>query len=399
MTSTVADRMKEIEGSITLTITALAKQMKKEGIKVLSFSAGEPDFATPKNIQDAGIKAIKEGRTGYTPATGIMELKEVICQKLKKDNNLDYKPENIVVSCGAKHSIFNALFAIINPGDEVIVPSPYWVSYPHQVRLCGGRPVFLTTDASTGFKVKKEQLQKIITPKTKAIFLNSPSNPTGAVYTKSDLEEIAGVLLENKINIISDEIYEKLVYEGTEHISIASFSNEIKEQTIVVNGVSKAYSMTGWRIGYLAANLEITKAISKIQGHTTSNPTTPAQWASVEALLNSESDVLKMREQFNERRKFMLNGLNNINGLTCNEPQGAFYAFPDITVFIGKKCKSGLIKDSVDLCKFLLQEAHVACVPGAGFGQEGYLRLSYAASLDDIKEGLSRIENWLNSLN
>jgi aspartate aminotransferase len=398
-TKMISEKAAAIESSITLAITALSKKMKQDGIKVLSFSAGEPDFETPKNIQEVGINAIKEGKTGYTAASGILELKKSICAKLKRDNDLDYNPENIVISCGAKHAIFNSLAAILNPGDEVIIPTPYWVSYPHQVRLAGGTPVYAETDASTGFKITKQHLEQVITSKTKALFLTTPSNPTGAVYSKAELEDLVDIIVKNNIVVISDEIYEKLIYGTGKHVSIAALSEEMKNLTVLINGVSKAYSMTGWRIGYSATNVEIAQAINKIQGHMTSNPNTPAQWASIEAIDNTESKVMEMKQEFDKRRVCMVDGLNKIDGLTCSEPQGAFYAFPDISSFFGKKCKSGQIMNSADFCKYLLQEVHVACVPGSGFGSEGFIRLSYATSMEAIKEGLSRLEDWIKSLN
>jgi aspartate aminotransferase len=395
----IAENINNITPSITLAITSEAKKLQSQGIKVFSFSAGEPDFATPEHIKEAGIKAIQENKTRYTPATGIPELKAAICEKLDHDNNLKYLPENIVVSCGAKHSIFNCLKALINAnaGEEVLIPAPYWVSYPDQVRLVGGVSSFIDTH-QTKFKVTPKLLKDKISSKSKVLILNSPSNPTGSVYTKQELEDLVEIIIENNIIVISDEIYEKLVYENTEFVSIASLGQEIFDRTIVVNGFSKAFSMTGWRIGYTASNLSIAKAMNKIQGHMTSNPNTPAQWASIAAIKGGDAAIDTMRLEFDIRRKTMVNLLNSIDGVNCLEPTGAFYAFPNISQLFGKKCDSGIINNSVDFCKLLLKDTNVACVPGSGFGSEGYIRLSYATSLDIIEEGLSRLKNWINSL-
>ena len=391
-------RCSTIEASITMAISAKAKTLKKQGLDVLSFSAGEPDFHTPQNIKEAGIKAITDGKTTYTPASGIIELKEAICKKLKKDNNLNYSSSEIIVSSGAKHSLYNVMMALIDPGDEVIIPCPYWVSYPCQVQLAEGKSVYIKTDDKSDFKITPEQLKNSITPKTKAIILSTPSNPTGSIYNKQELESIAEILTKNNVYAISDEIYEKLIYGNSKHISIASLSKKMKDLTILVNGVSKAYAMTGWRIGYTASNQELATAMNKLQSHSTSNPATPSQWAALEALNGDQSYVEKMRVAFDERRKFIVEELNKINGITCIEPQGAFYAFPNISALFGKKCKSGIIKSSLDFCNYLLEEKYLACVPGAGFGLDDYIRLSYATSLEDIKRGITRINEWVCNL-
>lgn len=381
--------------SVTLAINAMAKQMKLEGANIISFGVGEPDFDTPDNIREAGIKAIKEGRTRYTAASGILELKEAICNKLKDDNQLDYSPENIVVSNGAKHSLFNALQAICNPGDEIIVPIPYWVSYPEMIKMADAVPVFIDCSEKNEFKLEIDELIKAITPKTKALLLNSPSNPTGSIYSKNELEAIAQVAIDNNILIIADEIYEKLVYDNEKHISIASLNDKVKDITIVVNGVSKAYAMTGWRIGYTASNTEIANLMSKIQSHSTSNPNTIAQHASVEGIKNSDASIEKMRISFDERRKYMVNRINKMNELSCIVPKGAFYVMLNISKLIGKEIEGRIINNSLDFAEIVISKANVAVVPGSAFGADSFARLSYANSIENIKEGLDRIEKLI----
>jgi len=393
----IAKRAQNVSDSITMAITALAQKLKKEGQDILSFGAGEPDFDTPEFIKQAGIEAITKGRTKYTAATGIAELKEAVCHKFLRDQGLTYTPSQIVISCGAKHTIFNAVMALIDPGDEVIIPAPYWVSYPDQVELCGGIPVFIETDDKTGFKVTPAQLRAAITAKTKLFVLGSPSNPTGAVYSKEELGALAEVLRGKNILVLSDEIYEQLIYPPMTHVSIATFPG-MQALTILVNGVSKAYAMTGWRIGYCAAPLEIAKVMGMIQSHSTSNPTTISQWASVVALDGDQAPVEAMRKEFEQRRNVMVKGLNEIPGVTCLEPHGAFYTFPNVSGLFGKRTQGGVITDSGVLCELLLKEAYVACVPGSGFGAEGYIRLSYATSLSDIEQGLKRIAHWVAQL-
>lgn len=394
----ISHRAAAVGDSITLKIGALAKQMKAEGKDVLSFSQGEPDFDTPESIKSVAIKAIEQGKTKYTAASGIPELKQAIIAKLKRDQGLDYREENILVSCGAKHSIFNAHMALINPGDEVIIPAPYWVSYPDQVLLAGGTPVVVNTSMESGFKITPEQLQKALTKKSKILILCTPSNPTGMMYSKEELTALAEVVVQNNLIVYSDEIYEKLAYAGKKHFSIAEVSAELKERTIIINGVSKAYSMTGWRIGYMAAASGIVKAASKIQAQSTSNPTTSSQWASIQALNKAEGDVGKMAAAFDKRRLFMVAALNDIPGVECLTPDGAFYAFPNIQQFIGKRSASGEIVDSASFCNNLLQEQNVATVPGSGFGAEGFIRLSYSTSMTEIETGIGRIREWLSQL-
>lgn len=388
-------KCEQISASVTLAITAKAKKLKEEGVDVVSFGAGEPDFNTPKNIQEAGIEAITKGLTRYTPASGILELKEAICKKFKRDNNLDYRPSQIVISNGAKHTLYNSLMAICNPGDEVIVPLPYWVSYPELVKLVDAVPVLVENKEENNFKYTKEALEKAITKNTKAIIINSPNNPTGVVYTKEELQMIAEIAIKHDLIVISDEIYEKLVYGGVKHVSIASLNEDIKKRTIVINGVSKAYAMTGWRIGYCAAEENIAKMMSNVQSHATSNPNSIAQYASVEALNGPQDDIETMRKEFEKRRDYMVEKVNSIPGLSCKKPDGAFYVMINITKLIGKTIKGYKISNSVDLCSALLEAEKVAAIPGAGFGTDSYIRLSYATSMENIIEGLNRIENFV----
>lgn len=395
MKSNLSTKALKISPSITLEITAKAKDMKDKGIDVIGFGAGEPDFNTPVNIQDAGIKAIREGNTRYTASSGIMELKKAICSKLEKDNQLKYKPSNILVSSGAKHSIFNAFSAILNPGDEVIVPVPYWVSYPEFIKLTDGVPVYVETKEDFDFKYCIEDLDKALTSKTKAIILNSPSNPTGTAYNRDELQIIANWAVRNNIFIISDEIYEKLIYDGERHISIASLNEEIKRLTIVINGMSKAYAMTGWRIGYAAADEEIIKVMTNIQSHTTSNASSIGQYASVEGLNGNQDIIEEMKKHFIERRNYMVNKINSINGLSCKNPKGAFYVMANISNLKGKIIKGKTINSSLDFASLLLEEAKVAVVPGIAFGTDDFIRLSYATSMENIVEGLNRIENFI----
>lgn len=392
MNTKLSEKGLKISPSVTLEITAKAKSMKAQGIDVVSFGAGEPDFNTPENIIEEGIKAIKEGKTRYTPASGISELKEAVCEKLKRDNNLTYSPKNIIISSGAKHSIYNALMAITNPGDEIIISVPYWVSYPELIKLAGGKPVFIKTKEENDFKYTLEDLNNALSNKTKAIILNSPNNPTGTFYNKNELEKIADWAVKNNIFVISDEIYEKLVYDGENHVSIASLNDEIKNLTILINGMSKAYAMTGWRIGYAAASEDITKIMSNIQSHTTSNPCSISQYASVEGLSGDQSSVEKMKKHFEERRNFMVDTVNSIEGLSCRKPKGAFYVMVNITKIKGKTIRGMKIESSLDFAKLLLDEGKVAVIPGIGFGDDDYIRLSYATSMENIEKGLSRIK-------
>lgn len=382
----------EISPSLTLDITAKAKAMKAEGVDVVSFGAGEPDFNTPKNIVEAGIEAIEQGKTRYTPASGLIELKEAVCKKFKDDNNLSYLPENIIISSGAKHSIYNALMAITNPGDEIIISVPYWVSYPELIKLAGGIPVYINTKEENDFKYTINDLNRVITDKTKAIILNSPNNPTGALYNEEELKEIADWAVKNNIFVISDEIYEKLAYDEETHISIASINNDIKDITIVINGMSKAYAMTGWRIGYAAANKDIAKVMNNIQSHTTSNPCSISQYASIEGLSGDQASVENMKRAFEQRRNFMVDAINDIKGLSCQKPKGAFYVMVNFTKLKNKTIYDKKIKSSLDFANLLLEKGNVAVIPGIAFGDDDYIRLSYATSMGNIEEGLNRIK-------
>ena len=386
----ISRRIEKVKESPTLAITAKAKEMKQKGDDVVSFGAGEPDFDTPPHIKSAAIKAIEGGFTKYTASSGIPELKKAICEKFRDDNGLAYESSQIVVSCGAKHSLYNIFQVICDEGDEVIIPSPYWVSYTEMVKLAGGVPVILDTKQADGFKVKPDALKKAVTKKTAAFILNSPSNPTGCIYNRSDLESIADILINNKITVISDEIYEKLIYDGEKHISFASLSKEAYGLTFVVNGVSKAYSMTGWRIGYLAApTKELSAAIGRLQDHSTSNPVSFAQKAALEALKGDQKCVEQMVAEFKKRRDYMVERINSMKNISCVKPKGAFYLFCDIS-----RTKMG----SFDFSKNLLEEAKVAVIPGEPFGWDTHIRLSFATGMDEIKKGLDRLDNWLKAL-
>lgn len=386
----IAKRVQEVKESPTLAITAKAKEMKQRGEDVVSFGAGEPDFDTPSHIKSAAIKALESGFTKYTATSGIPELKKAICDKFLRDNALKYEPGQVIVSCGAKHSLYNILQVICDEGDEVIIPSPYWVSYPEMVRLAGGIPVILKTKQSDEFKVRNEDLKNAITKKTVAFILNSPSNPTGSVYTKAELDGIASVLIERKIAVISDEIYEKLIYDGERHISFASLGKDAYDLTFAVNGVSKSYAMTGWRIGYLAApNKELASAIGRLQDHSTSNPASLAQKAALEALIGEQTCVDEMVKEFRKRRDFMVEEISKMKGISCVKPRGAFYVFCDIS-------KTKL--DSFEFAKRLLEESKVAVIPGEPFGWDTHVRLSFATGIEEIKKGLERMASWVKQL-
>lgn len=385
----LADRSTTLTPSLTLAIDAKAKKLKADGVDVAGFGAGEPDFDTPQHIKDAAIAAIQTGFTKYTPSSGIPELRAAIAQKLKTENNLDYKPSQIIVNCGAKHSCYNTIVATCNPGDEVIIPSPYWLSYPEMVKLAGATPVFVATDEANGFKITPDQFRDAMTPATKMIILNSPGNPTGSVYSADELRALAEVALEEDILMLSDEIYEKITYDGTPFTSLASLSKEIYDLTITVNGFSKAYAMTGWRLGYVAAPEPIAAAIDSIQSHSTSNPTSFAQKGALAGLQADQSFIAQMLQAFAERREYMYQRLTSIPGITCVKPMGAFYMLPNIASF-------GL--GSVAFCERLLDEQKVACVPGIAFGSDAHIRLSYACSLDNITKGLDRLEAFCASL-
>lgn len=390
----LSSKYSSISPSPTLTIDAKFKAMQAEGLDVVGFGAGEPDYDTPAHIKEAAIKAINAGFTKYTPASGTMELREAICKKLKDENGLTYKPSQIVVSNGAKHSLTNVFGAILEPGDEVIIPAPFWVSYPEMVKLADGVPVPLMTTEEEGFKFTAKALRAAITPKTKAVIINSPSNPTGAVFSRSELEAIAKVAVENNIFVVSDEIYEHLIYEG-ERVSIASFGEDIKNLTIIVNGLSKTFSMTGWRIGYTASNQEIASLMSNVQSHSTSNPNSIAQKAAVAALCGGLDFVADMKAEYMRRRDYMVERINSIQGVSCTKPGGAFYVMMNIKKLLGKEFYVKTINSSNDFAALLLEKAKVALVPGEGFMADGYLRWSYATSMENIKKGLDRLESFI----
>jgi len=388
----ISSRINNLEESVTLAITAKAKALKAAGRDVIGLGAGEPDFDTPENIKDAARIAIKEGRTKYTPVGGVPELKDAIIDRLKLDRDLTYTRSEILISCGGKHSIYNLFQALLDPGDEVIIPAPYWVSYPPIVELAGGVPVIITTDDASGFKITPEDFRASITEKTRAIIINSPSNPTGAVYSLEELREIAEIAMEFEVLIVSDEIYDKMHYEQGDAPAIATISEQVKAQTVVLNGVSKAYSMTGWRIGYAAGPAELIGAMMKLQSQSTSGASSISQWAALEAFSGPQDAVATMRDEFQKRRELIVTSLNAIDGITCLAPEGAFYVFPNISKLFGRSDGDTKITDSVSFCSYLLGTAEVAVVPGAAFGLDGYMRLSYACSTKNIKEGLARIE-------
>lgn len=395
----ISERAKRIKPSPTLAMDAKAKEMISQGIDIINFGVGEPDYDTPEYIKKAAKNALDGGFTKYTPVGGIIELKDAVIKKFELDNNLKYTRDEILVSCGAKHSLYNVAQALYNPGDEVLIPSPYWVSYPDQVLLNDAMPVYLETHEKDEFILDPELVKSKITKKTRALILNSPSNPTGLTYDRKTLEAIAEIALKANIYIISDEIYEKLVYDGVEHISIASFSKEIKNKTIVINGLSKSHSMTGWRIGFAAGPKEIIQAMTNIQSQSTSNPTSIAQKAALAALTGEQDFILTMRKEFDRRRTFLVDRLNSMDGVSCLKPTGAFYAFPNVSGLYGKKTPKGkVINSSLDFAIYLLEEANVALVHGGAFGSDAHIRLSYALPIESIKKGLDRIEEAISRL-
>ncbi len=395
----ISQRAKKIKPSPTLAMDVKAKEMMSQGIDIVNFGVGEPDYDTPEYIKDAAIKALKEGFTKYTPVGGIVELKDAVIQKFESDNNLKYTREDVLVSCGAKHSLYNIAQALYNEGDEVLIPSPYWVSYPDQVFLNDAVAVYVETQEKDNFILNPDALKSKINKKTRALILNSPSNPTGLTYDKKTLEAIADIAVKYNIYIISDEIYEKLVYDGVEYISIASLGAEIKDRTIVVNGLSKSHAMTGWRIGFAAGPMDIIKAMTNIQSQSTSNPTSIAQKAALAALTGSQNFILTMREEFDRRRIFLFNRLNSIEGVSCLKPTGAFYAFPNVSKLYGRKTPNGkVINSSMDFAVYLLESANVALVHGGAFGSDAHIRISYATSMENIKKGVDRIEEAVSKL-
>lgn len=385
----LATRISQVNPSITLTITAKAKAMKAEGLDVCSFSAGEPDFDTPDHIKLAAKQALDQGKTKYGAAAGEMPLRQAIANKLKKDNNVEYKAENVIVTNGGKHSLYNLMMALIEADDEVIIPAPYWLSYPEMVTLAGGKSVIITTTSENEYKITPEQLKQAITPKTKLFVLNSPSNPTGSVYTPDEIKALAKVIVDHDILVVSDEIYEKILYDGATHLSIGAVNEEIFKRTLISNGFAKAYSMTGWRVGYIAGDVNIIKAMTTVQGHSTSNVCTFAQYGAIAALESSQDCVAEMLVSFTERRKVMYSAATSIPNISTFLPQGAFYLFIDIS-------KTGL--KSLEFCDKLLTQEKVATIPGIAFGDDNCIRLSYATDMESIEKGMTRLGNFIQSI-
>ncbi len=391
----LSERARQVQPSPTLALTARAQELRRQGVDIISFTAGEPDFDTPDFAKAGALSAIHAGYTKYTPTPGIPALREAISEKFWRENQLRYEPSQIVVSCGAKHSLFNAMMALIDPGDEVLIPTPCWVSYPEQVRLMGGVPVFIPTDESNDFLPTYDQLKEAITPRTKAIILNTPHNPTGTVYPRKTLKEIASLALSHQLWVIADEIYEKLVYDDYTHESIGALSKEVLNLTITVNGVSKSYAMTGWRIGYLGAPPEVARAIQAIQDQMTSNACSIAQYAALSALQDGDEWHRHIQQVYARRRQLMVEGLNRLPGVSCWTPRGAFYVYANVKALLGRELNGYAVKTSADLAEYLLERARVAVVPGEGFCAPGYLRFSYATSEVLIQQGLERLAEAL----
>ena len=388
-------RAAAVHASSTLAVDSLAKQLKAEGKPVVSFGTGEPDFDTPDNIKEAAIRAIREGKTKYTPAAGLPALRQAIAERLKADTGVAYESSQIVVASGAKHSIFVALMCLLNPGDEVVIPAPYWVTYSESVAMAGGVPVEVRCGEADDFKMTPAQLEAAVTPKTKLLILNNPSNPTGMFYDKAQLEAICAVCVKHDLYILSDEIYCALLYDGREFTSVAALSEDIKERTIIVNGVSKSYAMTGWRIGYTASNPALAKLMSNYLSHSTSAPSTISQYAAIEALTGDQSSVQAMKEQFEARRDYIVQRMNTIEGVSCLKPEGAFYVMMNVEKLLGRTIGGKLIENGDDFAMAFLEQANVAVVPCSGFGAPNFVRWTYAASMDNIREGLDRLEKFL----
>ncbi len=384
-----------VQASTTMAIDAMYKKMQAEGIPVIGFGAGEPDFDTPEHIKEAGIRAIRENKTRYTQTAGIQELREAVCHRLKEDCGITYAPADIVVSSGAKHILYAALRTVINPGDEVILPAPYWVSYYELIKMVGAVPVVIETNADDCFKMNEQQLRRAITPKTKALILNNPSNPTGMIYEEAALRKLANVCVEADLYIIADEIYYGLVYDQKPFRSLVTLGQDVRERCILINGVSKSYAMTGWRIGYAAAPTHIAKVMANYLSHATSAPSSISQWAAVEALSASQDGIAQMRDAFEERRDYIYKRLNQIDGVSCIKPEGAFYAMMNIDRLLGKTLHGALMQDADDFARVFLEKGLVAVVPCTGFGAPNYVRWSYATSMDNIREGLDRLERFL----
>ena len=393
----VSQRAQAVPPSATMAVTTRAKEMKAQGIDVVSFAAGEPDFDTPDFIKEAAIEAMKAGKTGYTATPGIPELRAAIADKLKKENNLDYKPEQIVVNIGAKHSVYEAMQAVLDPGDEVLLPTPYWVTYPETIKLAGATAVILETTAETDYKITPEQLGAAITDKTALLMLNSPNNPGGFAYSPDELAALAKVLEGTNVIVISDEIYERLMYGGNQFVSFASLSEDAYNRTLTINGLSKAYAMTGWRVGYTAGPIEAIKAMTRLQSHMTQNPVTFVQYGALAGLKDTTGVVEKMRVEFEKRGNVMADRLNAIEGFKCHQPEGAFYCFPDVSAHYGRVIGGAEINDSMDFAQALLEQAQVAVVPGDPFGCPKNVRLSFACSMEQIEKGIDRIQEWLKA--
>ena len=397
MAHALASRTREVSESATLAVAERAAKLRAQGVDILSFAAGEPDFDTPEFIKKAAVEALSKGLTKYTPSSGIAPLRAAIAEKLKRDQQLTFDPSQVLVSCGAKHAIYNAMHAILDPGDEAVVSAPYWTSYPEMVKTADARPVVVSTDEKSGFKLDPARLAAAITPKTRLLVHCSPVNPTGVVYTRAELEGLAKVVVERGLYVISDEVYEKLIFGSTPHVSIASLNQAIAERTIVVNSCSKTYSMTGWRIGYAAGPKDVIDGAAKIQSQATSNPTSIAQYAALAAFQGDQSFLAGWIEEYRKRRDVIV-GLVRAPGLTLIEPEGAFYVFPRVSALFGRKCKSRTLRSSVDVAEFLLDEARIAVVPGAGFGSDDHIRMSYATSMEKIREGMKRMTEAMGTL-
>ena len=393
----ISDRIKRMTPSATIELDGIVANLKADGVEVIGLNMGEPDFNTPEHISSACVKAIQEGKTKYVNVNGIPPLRDAICRKLMRENHVKYEPSQIVVSTGAKQALDNAVMAICNPGDEIIVPIPCWVSYIEMVKLADGIPILVDTDPKS-FQLDLAAIDKAITPKTRGIMINTPNNPTGAVYTEGRLQALGELAVKNDFYIISDEIYEKLIYNNKKHVCIASLSEEIKEHTILINGLSKSFAMTGWRIGYSATPMDVARAISSLQGHTTSNSTTFVQWAAIEALEGPSDTIEFMRTKFDERRRYLVERLNSMPHISCFNVDGAFYLMPDVSDFFGKRFGKWVIKDSVDFCAYILEEARVAIVPGSAFGAPNFVRIAYSNSLEAIRQGMDNIEKALARL-
>ncbi|MBU2552619.1 MAG: pyridoxal phosphate-dependent aminotransferase [Proteobacteria bacterium] len=394
----LAARITQVKPSPTLSLDAKTKALQADGVDVVNFGAGEPDFSTPDYIKQAGIRAIEDNFTRYTPVGGIPELKKAIVDKFKRDNELDYSPDQIAVSCGGKHTLYNLAQVLFQAGDQVVVPAPYWVSYPPIITLAGAEPVIVATSETNDFKMTADELRAAVTPRTRAMILNSPSNPTGATYTRAELEALAEVVLERNLLVISDDIYEKILFDGLSFRNMANLGPELKERTVIAHGLAKTYAMTGWRIGFMAGGKEIAGAVTKLQSQSTSNPCSIAQKAGVAALNGPDDSVAVMCAAFDERRLFLIEALNRIEGVKCFRATGAFYVFPNFSAHFGKRFGDLVIDGSDRMADYLLEEARVSVVPGQAFGEDACLRLSYAISLDDIKKGLDRIEEALSRL-